>query len=59
MWRSQPPGVHWSELPKLRAQYADRIDASLQQSSLPGWFLEVFFFEPGRRWIQGRPKTIS
>ncbi len=46
------PGVHWSKLPVVHQSCAYRIDLALRQPSLPGWFAQVFFLEPGRAWIR-------
>jgi len=40
------PGVHWSQLPQLHAQHADKIDRSLLQRSVPRYIGYTFFVRP-------------
>ncbi len=48
------PGVHWSELPQLHAQYAARIHPSLLERSWPRYFGRTFLLRP----VVGMPAPV-
>jgi len=48
------PGVHWSELPELHAQYAARIHPSLLERSWPRYFGRTFLLRP----LVGTPAPV-